>query len=99
MNKPVIAVVGAGHMGSSLISGLIKDGHPSDKIWACDPSEERLNYLQKTFQIHTTKDNSQAVQAANVVMFAVKPQVFGQVAAPLKANLSHHPLIISIAAG
>src|SRR3990167_7778242 len=83
MTSSLITIIGAGNMGSSLIGGLIKDGHPPDKIWASDTSEETCLHLQKTFQVHTTVDNLKAVQVADVVIFAVKPQVFKSIAMSL----------------
>lgn len=100
MTTPVIAMIGAGNMGSSIIGGLIKDKHPSDKIWAADPSTEKLTFLQNTFHIHTTADNTQAVQSANVVILAIKPQYFASAAQTIKNDVqAKKPLIISVAAG
>ncbi|RDI41318.1 pyrroline-5-carboxylate reductase [Aquicella lusitana] len=100
MHTPVISIIGAGNMGSSLIGGLIKDGHPSDKLWAADPSGEKLTQLKTKFDINTTSDNAQAIQAADTIIFAVKPQAFAHVALPLKKVIAERkPLVISIAAG
>jgi pyrroline-5-carboxylate reductase len=100
MNLPVIAIIGAGHMGRSLIGGLIKHGHPPNKLWAADPSNEALRNLQQAFQIQTTQHNKQAALAADVLIFAVKPQNFAVVAAELSVALeARKPLIISVAAG
>lgn len=100
MNFPTIAVIGAGNMGSSLIGGLINDQHPSDKIWASDVSEEKLIFLEQNFHIHTTSENSKAVEQADVVIFAVKPSMLQTVATDLRTVIqSNKPLIISIAAG
>lgn len=100
MNTPVIAIIGAGNMGASLTGGLIKNGHPVDKIIATDPSPEKRLHLTHTYGIKTLDDNHAAVSQANVVIFAVKPQAFEAVAAPLKEVINkHRPLIISVAAG
>jgi pyrroline-5-carboxylate reductase len=100
MTTPVIAMIGAGNMGSSLIGGLINDGHPSDKLWATDPSAEKLAYLNQTFHIHTTHDNKKAAETADVIIFAIKPQIFSEAASELAPLIqSRKPLVISIAAG
>lgn len=100
MNTPVIAIIGAGNMGASLIGGLIKNGHPVDRIIATDPSPEKRSHLTHTYGIKCLDDNLAAVSQANVVIFAVKPQVFESVASPLKAAVEkNRPLIISVAAG
>lgn len=98
--KDVIAFIGAGNMGSSLIGGLIQNGYNADSIWATDPSEEKLIELKGKFGIHITVNNNEAAEKADTILFAVKPQIFAQVASPLATALSsRRPLIISIAAG
>lgn len=100
MASPVIAVLGAGNMGSSLIGGLIKNGHSANQLWAADPSQEKLDYLSQAFGIRTTTDNAVAMRAANVVILAVKPQVLAHVASDLQEPSSTHShLFISIVAG
>lgn len=100
MKPPVIAVIGAGNMGSSLIGGLLKDGHPSSKIWATDISEEKLAQLKSQFNVHVTTDNDKAVESADIVILAVKPQYFAPVAKNMQTSVQlRKPLIISIAAG
>jgi pyrroline-5-carboxylate reductase len=100
MPHPIITFIGAGNMGSSLIGGLLKDGHPADRLWAADPSAEKLAQLREEFHIHTSADNQQAAQHADVIIFAVKPQVFENIAKQLAADIAQrHALIISIAAG
>lgn len=97
---PVISLIGAGNMGTSLIGGLIKNGHPQDKIWASDLNQERLDQLKQSFGINITIDNKQAIEQANVVIFAIKPQLFAEIAQELAVTLIiKQPLIISIAAG
>lgn len=100
MTTSVIAVIGAGNMGSSLLGGLTQHGHTVDNLWAADPSDEKLLALQNRFHVHTTTDNAKAVQMADVVIFAVKPQIFSQVASTLSSIIEQRkPLVISIAAG
>lgn len=100
MTKPVIAMIGAGNMGSSLIGGMIKNGHPAAKLIATDPSAEKLQHMQQNFGITVTGDNAEAISKADAVIFAVKPQVFADVVTPLQDALQKKkPLIISIAAG
>lgn len=100
MEHPTIAIIGAGHMGSSLMGGLIRNGHPADKIWAADHDATKLEALKNQFNIHITTDNKKAVEKAKVVIFAIKPQYFADVAQELAKTIQkHRPLIISIAAG
>ncbi len=100
MTTPMIAMIGAGNMGSSLIGGLISNGHPSDKLVATDASTEKLSALEQAFHIHTTTDNLKAIEMADVVVLAIKPQMFAAVLTEAKQIVQQRkPLIISIAAG
>lgn len=100
MTSATIAMIGAGNMGASLIGGLIQNGHPSEKIIATDTSPDKLAMLQQTFQIQTTTNNDEAIELADVVVFAVKPQYFETVAVSAKQAIrTRRRLIVSIAAG
>jgi pyrroline-5-carboxylate reductase len=100
MTVPTIAILGAGNMGSCLLGGLIKNGHAPDKLWAADPNKENNKTVEKNFNVHVTENNIEAVQNAEVVVFAVKPQVFASVAMNLKSTMQQRkPLVVSIAAG
>lgn len=100
MNLPTIAIIGAGNMGSSLIGGLIKNGHPADKIFASDPCKEKLTELQRNYGVHINADNNALIAKADVVIFAVKPDVMENTVSSLATSIAEHqPLLISIAAG
>lgn len=100
MTAPCITFIGAGNMGASLLGGLIQNGHPAHRLIAADPSADKLNALATQFGIETTTDNLKAIEAADVVILAIKPQVMASVVTPLAARLrERQPLIISVAAG
>ena len=100
MTTPCITFIGAGNMGASLLGGLIQNGHPTQRLIAADPSADKLNALATQFGIETTTDNLKAIEAADVVILAIKPQVMASVVTPLAARLrERQPLIISVAAG
>jgi len=100
MTFPKIAILGAGNMGKSLIGGLIKKGCPSSQLCIADPNLAKRTQLHDLFQVTTTADNAIAVEQAACVIFAVKPQNMAEAAYSVRNLIqSHHPLIISIAAG
>lgn len=100
MKTSVITLLGAGNMGSSLLSGLIRNHYPAEKLWITDPSEEKLHHVKNQFPVNITTDNQQALQHADVVILAVKPQILPQVLMDAAAIIQQKkPLVISIAAG
>lgn len=95
-----IAFIGGGNMASAILGGLIENGYNSQDILVSDPSQEKLDQLEKQFSIQTNVDNQAVIEQTDVVVFAVKPQVMQQVISPLKdVLLNKKPLIISVAAG
>ncbi|RDH88343.1 MAG: pyrroline-5-carboxylate reductase [endosymbiont of Seepiophila jonesi] len=95
-----ITFIGGGNMAASLISGLVADGYDTTHITASDPNKERLAQLAANYAIRTETDNDAAVQNADIVVLAVKPQVLESVIRDLAGAIwRHQPLVISIAAG
>jgi pyrroline-5-carboxylate reductase len=95
-----ITFIGGGNMASSLIGGLIADGYLPDHIRVSDPDGETLARLAARYGIRTDKDNRQAVNGADVVVLAVKPQILEKVAREIAHVIKQQqPLVISIAAG
>jgi len=95
-----IAFIGAGNMAGAIIGGLVENGFDKKNLWASDPSQETINKLTSTLGIQGTTDNVTAIQQADVVILAIKPQVMESVLSPLKDALqAKKPLIISVAAG
>jgi len=84
-------------MAQALIGGLISRGLPPTRITVSDPVEQIRQLLQEK-EVHVTQDNVAAIQNADVVVLAVKPQVLATVLRPLKGLLSDK-LVISIIAG
>jgi pyrroline-5-carboxylate reductase len=99
-HPPRIAFVGAGNMASSIIGGLVDNGHPADRISAADPYPASLERLRAIAPVALFSDNATAVAGADIIILAVKPQVMAEatdsIAAAVQAN---HSLVISIAAG
>ncbi|EKU38537.1 pyrroline-5-carboxylate reductase [Acinetobacter sp. WC-141] len=92
-----ICFIGGGNMAQALIGGLISRGLPPTRITVSDPVEQIRQLLQEK-EVHVTQDNVVAIQNADVVVLAVKPQVLANVLRPLKGLLSDK-LVISIIAG
>ncbi|MEG1489033.1 pyrroline-5-carboxylate reductase [Acinetobacter sp.] len=92
-----ICFIGGGNMAQALIGGLISRGLPPTRITVSDPVEKvRLLLAEK--DVCVTDDNLAAIRDADIVLFAVKPQVLASVLKPLK-GLFEGKLVMSIVAG
>lgn len=92
-----ITFIGGGNMAQALIGGLLSRGLPATRITVSDPFE-KIRLLLQEKDVHVTEDNIEAIKHADIVVFAVKPQVLGSVLKPLKGLLDDK-LLISIVAG
>ena len=95
-----ITFIGAGNMSEAIISGVLKQGVFSAKdIRASDPLIERRNHMRGTYGVEIGDNNREAVEGVDIVVLAVKPQIFSSVWEDLKEAISSSTLIVSIMAG
>ena len=92
-----ITFIGGGNMAQALIGGLIARGLPPTRITVSDPVEKVRELLQEK-DVHVTSDNVAAIKDADIVLFAIKPQVLVNVLQPLH-GLCENKLVMSIVAG
>ncbi|MEZ4639465.1 MAG: pyrroline-5-carboxylate reductase, partial [Caldilineaceae bacterium] len=95
-----IAFVGGGAMGEAILRRLLTDAVATPaQITVSEPVTARRESLAQQYAVNVTGDNTAAVDAARVVVLAVKPQVIDKVAAELRGRLQPETLVISIMAG
>ena len=100
LNNKVIAIVGTGNMGDALISGLIGSGSSKPKNIICsDVRKDKLDSIKSRYKVRTTGNNLKAVGEADIVIYAVKPQLMAAVLKETGSKLNMSKLVISIAAG
>src|SRR4029079_7095314 len=75
-----IATVGSGVMAEAMIAGLLRGNLVTpDQIVASHPRAERGEALRATHGIRVAASNVEAVENADVVILAVKPQMLAKV--------------------
>lgn len=99
MSKTRIAFIGAGNMAASLIGGLRAKGLDAAHIRASDPGAETRAKVQAEHGIEVFADNADAIQDADVIVLAVKPQAMKAVCEAIRPSLKPNQLVVSIAAG
>ncbi|MGD9065937.1 MAG: NAD(P)-binding domain-containing protein, partial [Desulfobacterales bacterium] len=100
LNDKKIAILGVGNMGEALVSGLIGSKSSAPKNIICtDVRQSKLDEIKSTYNVRTTGNNLQAVTEADIVIYAVKPQILATVLIETAPKLDTSKLIISIAAG
>ncbi len=95
-----ISILGTGNMGQALVSGLVGSGSSKPKNIICtDVREAKLKAVENQYGVRTTTSNLEAVSQAEIIIYAVKPQIMASVLNETAKKLDMSKLIISIAAG
>ena len=95
-----IGFIGGGNMASSLISGLIASGHSPQDLWVSDINPETLKVLADNLKVNTSTNNDEIINAVDVIVLAVKPQILSSVAKNAATSIQRKQnLVVSIAAG
>jgi len=100
LNDKKIAIIGVGNMGEALVSGLIGSRSSKPKNIICtDIKQDKLNVIKAKYKVRTTNNNLKAVAEADIIIYAVKPQIMAATLTETAAKLDMSKLVISIAAG
>ncbi len=102
-----LGIIGGGVMGEALLSRLLAQQlYQPDEVLVSELLEQRRDGLAQEYGIRVTVNNQAAAAASEVLLLAIKPQVFEVVAAELVMgrgdnghSLGTLPMVISILAG
>lgn len=95
-----IATIGSGVMAEAIIAGLLRGRlvDPSQVV-ASHPRVERRDQLMAAHGIRTAAANVEAIEGADIVILAIKPQMLGRVGREIGPNLKPGQLVLSVLAG
>ena len=83
-----IGFVGCGNMATAIIGGILEKGIlKKEDIKASTKTENSAKKVQETLGIECTTDNKKAVQDADVIFLAVKPQFCEEVIQEIKSEI------------
>ena len=100
-----VGFIGGGNMARAIAGGLLRGGMHATDIYLSEPLEAQRDRLRdELFGVQVTEDNATVAQVAEVIVFAVKPQILEPVCRELADVVQNRdddsrPLIVSIAAG
>ena len=93
-----VAIFGAGVMGSTLLSGLIRSGRDVADLVITGRNIERTEELAGTYGVRRMS-NVDAALVADTLVLVVKPQDMGGLLAEIRGQVRPGALVVSLAAG
>jgi pyrroline-5-carboxylate reductase len=100
LDDKTIGFVGAGNMAETLLSGLLSTNRSKPSNIICsDVRQDRLETLKQTYGVQATSENTEVIREAQIIIYAVKPQIMAGVIKGTASALNASKLVISIAAG
>jgi len=93
-----LGIIGGGVMAEAILSRILTEKiYSGAQVLVSEPKADRRQELLTRYGVQVTGNNREVVDATEMVLLAVKPQVFSKIATELSgANL---PLLVSILAG
>jgi pyrroline-5-carboxylate reductase len=98
MTNSTVVFIGGGNMASALIGGLRRAGWAADRIRVVEPFAAQRDRLAQDFGVKAQAAADAQLAGAATVVWAVKPQLFAQAAAPC-APFVGEALQVSVMAG
>src|SRR5919206_2444217 len=92
------AILGAGVMGETLLSGLVRAGRRVDHLLVGEKRPERARELEERYGVAVVP-NVDATRKADTIAVVVKPQDMGDLLDEISAALRPGQLVVSLAAG
>ena len=94
----LIAIFGAGVMGETLLSGLIRAGRPVDQIVVTERRPDKAAELADKYGVSVVS-NVEAAATADTLVFVVKPQDMGSLCDEIADHVRPGAMVASLAAG
>jgi pyrroline-5-carboxylate reductase len=94
----VTAILGAGVMGETLLSGLVRAGRPVEELLVGEKRPERARELEERYGV-TVVSNLDATERADTIALVVKPQDMAGLLDEIGSSVRPGQLVVSLAAG
>ena len=93
-----VAIFGAGVMGETLLSGLLRAGRPAGELVITERRPDRAAELEERYGVRAL-DNTEAAESADTLVLVVKPQDMAGLLEEIAPHVRPGNLVVSLAAG
>ena len=98
MSAHTLAFIGGGNRAGAIVGGLVKAGRPAQSIMVVEPFDAQREKVAAQFGVRTLAAADATLAAADLVVWAVKPQSFADASAPVAPH-GARALHLSVMAG
>jgi pyrroline-5-carboxylate reductase len=98
MKNSQLCFIGGGNMAQALIGGQIRAGCVPSSICVVEPLQAQREHLESTWGVQTCAEAAAHLNQADIVVWAVKPPIFGSAAQAAAAHV-RGALQLSVMAG
>lgn len=96
----IIGFIGCGNMAVAMISGIVESNLLDSKnILASAKTQATLDKVKEKYHIETTLNNKDVAKRADIIILAVKPNMYEEILNEVKDKLKEDAIIISIGGG
>lgn len=96
----VIGLIGLGNMAKAMIGGILGKGlYAPEEIMGSAKTKETCEKVKREFDINATTDSVEVAANADIVILAIKPQMFKAVVPTIAGIIKKDAIVVSIAAG
>ena len=92
------SIIGAGVMGETLLSGLVRAGRRAEALLVGEKRGERARELEDRYGVRVVA-NREAAEQAETLALVVKPQDMADLLEEIAPELRPGQLVVSLAAG
>lgn len=98
--KNTIGFIGCGNMAQAMITGIVSSKIVlGNNVFVSDKDDEKLKYVEKKFNVNTSRYNREVAENSDIIILAVKPNKYGDVIGEIKDYVKKDVIIVVIGAG
>jgi len=95
-----IGFIGCGNMSQAMIGGVVKSEIFQGKdILVSDLNKNSLKIVENKYGVTTTTDNLEVAKKSDILILAIKPNLYNVVISQIKDTVKSSVIIVTIAAG
>lgn len=94
----ILGMIGCGNMGEAMLSGALSSGWTTaDKVIVHTKTESRMEDLKTKYGVVTAVNNADVSKEADIIILAVKPNVYEDALTQIKDFLKDGTIVLGIA--